>query len=59
MRYRRMTGKGPKEGWVQLVRPSGIKPLLVKTELRPPAQKAISKVRSKKTTNSNNLKKAQ
>lgn len=40
MRYRRMTGKGPKEGWVQLVRPSGIKPLLVKTELRPPAQKA-------------------
>ncbi|CAJ1381943.1 unnamed protein product [Effrenium voratum] len=40
MRYRRMTGTGPTEGWVQLLRPSGIKPLLVKTELRPPAQKA-------------------
>lgn len=40
MFYRRMTGTGPKEGWVQLLRPNGIKPLLVKTELRPPQRKA-------------------
>lgn len=40
MFYRRMTGTGPKEGWVQLLRPNGIKPLLVKTELRPPRRKA-------------------
>eukprot|EP00439_Symbiodinium_sp_Y106_P077845 s1667_g16.t1 len=38
MRYRRLTGLGPNEGWVQLVRPYGNRPLLVKTELRPPAQ---------------------
>ena len=40
MYYRRMTGTGPKEGWVQLVRPNGIKPLLIKSELRPPPRKA-------------------
>lgn len=43
MYYRRMTGTGPKEGWVQLVRPNGIKPLLIKTELRPPRRKAQGK----------------
>ena len=42
MHYRRLTGTGPPEGWVQLVRPYGNRPLLVKTELRPPAQRSYA-----------------
>ena len=42
MRFRRLTGSGPTEGWVQLNRPYGNRPLLVKTELRPPAQRSLA-----------------
>mmetsp|Transcript_66866 Transcript_66866/g.157555 ORF Transcript_66866/g.157555 Transcript_66866/m.157555 type:complete len:447 (+) Transcript_66866:100-1440(+) len=42
MHYRRLTGTGPAEGWVQLVRPYGNRPLCVKTELRPPAQRSYA-----------------
>ena len=42
MNYRRLTGTGPKEGWVPLLRPYGNRPLLVKTELRPPAQRSYA-----------------
>ena len=42
MHYRRLPGTGPREGWVQMVRPYGNRPLVVKTELRPPAQRSYA-----------------
>ena len=39
MHYRRLTGTGR---WVQMVRPYGNRPLVVKTELRPPAQRSYA-----------------